>query len=63
MLHELKRWLYEHRILLPRDRTLRELIVQAIRDVEAACQRRIDTPRFVEVIFPSSSSDGAALAA
>ncbi|MEM5331707.1 DUF4158 domain-containing protein [Paraburkholderia sp. JHI2823] len=35
LLHELKRWLYEHRILLPRDRTLRELIVQAIRDVEA----------------------------
>ena len=36
VLHELKRWLYEHRILLPRDRTLRELIVQAIREVEAA---------------------------
>ncbi|CAB3807830.1 Tn3 family transposase ISBusp1 [Paraburkholderia ultramafica] len=35
LLHELKRWLYEHRILLPRDRTLRELIVQVIRDVEA----------------------------
>ena len=35
LLHELKRWLYEHRILLPRDRTLRELIVQAVRDVEA----------------------------
>lgn len=33
--HELKRWLYEHRILLQRDRALNEFIVQATRDVEA----------------------------
>ncbi|MCZ3114930.1 hypothetical protein NYZ21_21065, partial [Acinetobacter baumannii] len=29
LLHELKRWLYEHRILIPHDRALKRLISQA----------------------------------
>lgn len=33
-LQDLKRWLYEHGILLQRDRSLRQLIVQVAREVE-----------------------------
>jgi hypothetical protein len=36
LLHELKRWLYEHRILIAHDRLLKRLIVQAVQDVEVA---------------------------
>jgi hypothetical protein len=34
LMQELKRWLYEHRILIPQDRTLTPLLLQAARDVE-----------------------------
>ena len=36
MLHELKRWLYEHRVLIPHDRALKRLISQAVEVSEAA---------------------------
>ena len=36
LLHELKRWLYEHRILIAHDRLLKRLIVQAVQGVEVA---------------------------
>ena len=36
LLHELKRWLYDHRILIAHDRLLKRLIVQAVQDVERA---------------------------
>ena len=36
LLHELKRWLYEHRILIPHDRALKRLINQAVIDFETA---------------------------
>lgn len=36
LLHELKRWLYEHRILIPHDRALKRLISQAVEASEAA---------------------------
>ncbi|CAJ3199676.1 transposase Tn3 family protein [Burkholderia pseudomallei] len=35
-LYDLKQWLYEHRILIVHDRALRQLIVQAVQDVEVA---------------------------
>jgi TnpA family transposase len=35
LMQELKRWLYEHRILIQQDRALTPLLVQAARDVEA----------------------------
>ncbi len=35
-MHELKRWLYEHRILIAHDRLLKRLIVQAVQGVEVA---------------------------
>ncbi|UBM07889.1 Tn3 family transposase [Cupriavidus metallidurans] len=35
LLHELKRWLYEHRILIPHDRALKRLISQAVEASEA----------------------------
>ena len=34
--HELKRWLYEHRILIPHDRALKRMISQAVAASEAA---------------------------
>jgi hypothetical protein len=36
LLHVLKRWLYEHRILIVHDRLLKRLIVQAVQSVEVA---------------------------
>ncbi|CAG9184814.1 Tn3 family transposase ISBusp1 [Cupriavidus laharis] len=36
LLHELKRWLYEHRILIPHDRALKRLISQAGEAFESA---------------------------
>ncbi len=36
LFHELKRWLYEHRILIPHDRALKRLISQAVATAEAA---------------------------
>ncbi len=36
MLHELKRWLYEHRVLIPHDRALKRLISQAVEISEAS---------------------------
>ncbi|ABO60166.1 transposase Tn3 family protein (plasmid) [Burkholderia vietnamiensis G4] len=36
LLHELKRWLYEHRILIAHDRLLKRLIVQAVQGIEIA---------------------------
>ncbi len=46
---DLKRWFYEHRIVIPSDRMLRQLIVQAVRDIEgslhAALERTLGTDR------------------
>ncbi|MFS8979338.1 DUF4158 domain-containing protein [Cupriavidus necator] len=36
LFHELKRWLYEHRILIPHDRALKRLISQAVATAETA---------------------------
>jgi len=36
LMQELKRWPYEHRILIQQDRALKPLLVQAARDVETA---------------------------
>ena len=36
LMQELKRWLYEHRILIQQDRALKPLLVQAARDIETA---------------------------
>ncbi|MFS8981712.1 hypothetical protein PO002_46620, partial [Cupriavidus necator] len=42
LLQDLKRWLYEHRILLQRDRTLRQLVVQVEGSREKLdCRRRL----------------------
>ncbi|KVE40067.1 transposase [Burkholderia sp. BDU5] len=41
-LFDLKCWLYEHRVLIVQDRTLRQLIVQAVQDVEAALTRSLE---------------------
>ncbi|AUT66534.1 Tn3 family transposase [Paraburkholderia terrae] len=35
LMSELKRWFYEHRIVIPPDRMLRQFIVQAVHDIEA----------------------------
>ncbi|CAE6965459.1 Tn3 family transposase [Paraburkholderia domus] len=34
LMNELKRWFYEHHIVIPPDRTMRQFIVQAVRDIE-----------------------------
>ncbi len=36
LFHELKRWLYDHRILIPHDRALKRLISQAVATAETA---------------------------
>jgi hypothetical protein len=36
LMSDLKRWFYEHRIVIPPDRMLRQLVVQAVHDVEAS---------------------------
>ncbi|KVD49416.1 Tn3 family transposase [Burkholderia ubonensis] len=41
-LFDLKQWLYEHRVLIVHDRALRQLIVQAVQDVEAALTHRLE---------------------
>ncbi|MFP3710877.1 hypothetical protein SB783_43640, partial [Paraburkholderia sp. SIMBA_009] len=41
-LYDLKQWFYEHRILIVQDRALRQLIVQAVQDVEVALTHRLE---------------------
>ncbi|MGF6736062.1 hypothetical protein OKW50_008235 [Paraburkholderia youngii] len=40
LMQELKRWLYEHGILIQQDRALKPLVVQAARDVEGSGANR-----------------------
>ncbi|WP_176072339.1 Tn3 family transposase [Paraburkholderia mimosarum] len=34
LMSDLKRWLYEHRLVIPPDRSLRQFVVQAVHDIE-----------------------------
>ncbi|WP_162071090.1 Tn3 family transposase [Burkholderia sp. THE68] len=34
--NDLKQWFYEHRIVIPNERTIRQFIVQAVRDIESS---------------------------
>ena len=67
LLQDLKRWLYEHRILLQRDRTLRQLVVQAAREVETTLTDELTqvfgeaTPERWSELLPKPHGDVASL--
>ena len=67
LLQDLKRWLYEHRILLQRDRALRQLVVQVARDIEVTLTGEL-THAFSETaldhwgsLLPKPHGDAASL--
>ncbi|UMY33482.1 Tn3 family transposase [Burkholderia contaminans] len=66
-LFDLKQWLYEHRVLIVHDRALRQLIVQAVQDVETALTQRLEAAFGAAVLdqwgmlLPRPESGGASL--
>ncbi len=66
-LFDLKEWLYEHRVLIVHDRLLRQLIVQAVQDVENSLTCRLETAFGAAsldqwgMLLPRPESGGASL--
>ncbi|WP_137910022.1 MULTISPECIES: Tn3 family transposase [unclassified Burkholderia] len=48
--NDLKRWFYEHRIVIPPDRMLRQFIVQAVRDIETYLHEALDRTYGMETL-------------
>jgi hypothetical protein len=42
LMNDLKRWFYEHRIVIPPDRTLRQFVVQAVHDIEDSLREMLE---------------------